>query len=221
MVESIIYKVISFGIFCSLSLTGYSNILHPDNQDRHSDSTEVVNLEEELTYFNEDHNYDYYINIDCKIDSIIDLGEKYLGKPYRSVINNGMVLDCSGFINHIYKENGIELPRVSRTIGEVVDKIDLSEVRRGDLLFFKPRNRNSNTIGHVAMVYDVIDDEIIMMHSCNSGIRIEPYNNNTYYTSRILLAGRLPQLEFEIDLSENESQEILEQEDEIQESFNN
>jgi cell wall-associated NlpC family hydrolase len=124
------------------------------------------------------------------IDNSIEFGKTLLGKPYRYV-KDGMVLDCSGLISYIFVKNGYDLPRSIYVMVKTTKRINISEVQKGDLLFFKTRNIKSNNLGHVAIVTDVIDNQIEMMHSCNRGIIIENYNKNNYYTSRLLSAGRL------------------------------
>ena len=126
-----------------------------------------------------------------KIDSVIDFGKTLLGKPYRHVVKSGEILDCSGFINHIYKKFKISLPRTSSLIAKTSKKISFSEIKKGDLMFFKGRNIRSNSVGHISIVTSVDGDIIEMMHSCNRGVIIEKYNSNKYYTSRYLYAGRL------------------------------
>jgi cell wall-associated NlpC family hydrolase len=129
-----------------------------------------------------------------KVDSIIAYGKKYLGKPYLYKPAEGRVFDCSGFIGYIYGTYGFNLPRSSASIASVSKKVGQSEITRGDLLFFKGRNLQSERVGHVAMVVSVDGNDIEMMHSCSSGIVIERYNSSNYYASRFLFAGRLPQL---------------------------
>lgn len=128
-----------------------------------------------------------------KTDNIIDFGKTLLGKPYKYITSEGKVLDCSGFVNYIYGKNGIELPRTSASLASLSEKISLSEIKKGDLLFFKGRNTKSKHVGHLSIVTSVDGDVIEMMHSCNRGILIELYQKNNYYTSRFLFAGRLPQ----------------------------
>lgn len=124
------------------------------------------------------------------VDSIIAWGKKYLGKPYRFKESPSTTLDCSGFICHIFNKFNIELPRTSSSIAVETTKIPLSEVQRGDLLFFKGRSLSSSSVGHVSMVVEVEDDHIKMMHSCQRGIVIDDYPMK-YYKDRFLHAGRI------------------------------
>ncbi len=126
------------------------------------------------------------------IEKVIAKGKTLLGKPYRCAIAKDVILDCSGYVSHIYKTEGFNIPRSSRELAVFSEKIDLSEVKRGDLLFFKGSNIRKRIVGHVALVIKAEDGEIEMMHSCASGVIIEKYNNNRYYTSRFLSAGRIP-----------------------------
>jgi hypothetical protein len=134
---------------------------------------------------------------EAEIDSVIAFGKKHLGKAYRSLSPEGRVLDCSGFVSYIYYQQGLDLPRSCPAIAQKTNKIKLSDVKKGDLLFFKGSNSKSSAIGHVAIVISVIGDKVEMMHSCNRGIIIEKLNGNSYYTQRFLFAGRLPQCQWD------------------------
>ena len=125
-----------------------------------------------------------------RISEILDSGKSLLGLRYRSVID-GNVLDCSGFVRHIFGQHGISLPRGSANISQVTDPIRLNEVVPGDLLFFTGSDVHSSRIGHVAIVLCNEAGEIEMMHSCNQGIVIEPFTGNQYYQKRFKGASRL------------------------------
>jgi poly-gamma-glutamate capsule biosynthesis protein CapA/YwtB (metallophosphatase superfamily) len=131
-----------------------------------------------------------------KVDIIINFGKSYLGKPYLFELSDGRQLDCSGFIKYIHEQNGIDLPNSSssNSLSKNTEKVSLETIKKGDLLFFKGGNIKSKKVGHVSLVISVDGDEIEMMHSCSSGIIIEKFNSNKYYTSRFLFAGRLPYL---------------------------
>ncbi len=125
------------------------------------------------------------------VDDLIQLGKKYLGKPYRYRPEAGVMMDCSGYLQYLFARYEVALPRTTTGMAGVVKRIPLDQVKKGDLLFFKGRNARSSAIGHVTMVIDRTDDGIKMMHSSSRGIVIDTYPM-TYYTTRFLFAGRLP-----------------------------
>lgn len=149
-----------------------------------------------------------------RIENIINFGKKLLGKPYKYVFDDGRIMDCSGFITYVYGHYGFNLPSSSGSLATVCNKVSLSEIKKGDLMFFKGRNSNSKHVGHVSMVTSVEGDVIEMMHSCKRGIILEKFNDNRYYTSRLLFAGRLPQIDslesFSVDSKEiRKTSEVL------------
>lgn len=86
-------------------------------------------------------------------DKIIATGEKYMGTPYEFGAKSGQTntFDCSSFVQHVYKENGIDLPRNSRQQAQVGETVSKSELQKGDLLFFEVRSHHQGQIGHVGI----------------------------------------------------------------------
>jgi len=126
------------------------------------------------------------------IDSLIALGKTYLGLPYRTTVRAPWPLDCSGYVSMLYGHYGVKLPHSSGGIADITQKISLKEAQPGDLLFFKGRDSRKNRVGHVALIIEVHEDYVLMMHSTNSkGIIIEQYPDGYYYTKRFIKAGRL------------------------------
>ncbi len=128
------------------------------------------------------------------VDSIISTGKLYLGKPYRFRNSKNEIMDCSGFLSYIFSQHNIPLSKSSQAIASNTVRIDLNDVRKGDLLFFKGRNILSPAVGHVSMVIEKNINEFTMLHSCRRGVIIEKYPVK-YYKERFLFAGRVPELE--------------------------
>ncbi len=126
-----------------------------------------------------------------QINEMISFAKTFLGTPYRYGGNAPSGFDCSGFIGYITKGFGISLPRSSRDIALLGKTVKLSEVEPGDLLFFKGSNVNNPTVGHVAMVIEVNDDEIKMIHSENKGVIIQNFKTSKYYIARFIKAKRM------------------------------
>jgi cell wall-associated NlpC family hydrolase len=71
-------------------------------------------------------------------NDVVAAATRYLGVPYRwGGADPATGLDCSGFVQQVYDDLGIDLPRVSRdqaTVGTAVP--DLASARAGDLITF-------------------------------------------------------------------------------------
>jgi len=129
------------------------------------------------------------------IDSVINYGKTFLGRPYRYRGMSAKGFDCSGFIRFIFQKYGYDFPHSSSAYDQIGDKISKDSVltvKKGDLLLFKGRNIKQRRIGHVAMVIEVSDHQILMMHSCcDKGVAIEELLTSAYYPKRLLQIRRL------------------------------
>lgn len=81
--------------------------------------------------------------------SIISEAKSHLGLHYvwggTSPVSG---FDCSGFVQYVFKQNGITLPRVSRDQSTVGTVISYEKLHPGDLLFF---SMYGNGISHVGI----------------------------------------------------------------------
>jgi cell wall-associated NlpC family hydrolase len=120
-----------------------------------------------------------------RTSDLISTAVGLLGIPYLRGGNsaeNGF--DCSGFVRHIYKETlGLVLPRSADQQASATQKIDKSELKPGDLVFFNTMKR---TFSHVGIYLG----EGKFIHSPRSGssVRIEdmriPYWNARFDGAR-------------------------------------
>jgi gamma-D-glutamyl-L-lysine dipeptidyl-peptidase len=78
-------------------------------------------------------------------ENIERTARKFIGRPYLWGGNSPKGFDCSGFTKTVFQLNGIDLMRDSsqqaRQGVEVSLDGDLSQLKRGDLLFFRRRSR--------------------------------------------------------------------------------
>ena len=72
-----------------------------------------------------------------KGQQIVDTALKYLGVPYRWGGTGPGGFDCSGFVWYVFRENGIQLPRVSSEIYELGEAVAREELLPGDIVFFE------------------------------------------------------------------------------------
>ncbi len=128
----------------------------------------------------------------AQIDALISYAKTFLGTPYRYAGTSPSGFDCSGFIYHIFGNFGISVTRTSYSLAELGQTVKLADLRPGDLMFFKGRNVNSTSVGHVSLVVEVNENEIRMIHASSSrGVVIDNFKTSKYYIPRFIKAKRL------------------------------
>lgn len=72
-----------------------------------------------------------------KASSIVSTAEKYLGIRYQwGGTSPTTGFDCSGFVQYVFAQTGISLPRVSRDQYTVGAPVEFNNLQPGDLVFF-------------------------------------------------------------------------------------
>lgn len=133
-------------------------------------------------------------SIEDQIAQLTEYASTHLGKRYLWGASGPKNFDCSGFTSHIFRTQGIELPRTSRMqycLGEAVDTDDL---RPGDLMFFSSPSSGRSNVGHVAMVYSIDDTTgtVTFIHaSTRKGITFQTFPDGGYYSRRFIGARRI------------------------------
>lgn len=127
------------------------------------------------------------------VSNVIAQGERLLGRRYRTTGVAPWPLDCSGYVSYLYSKQGVSIPRSSAALSVFARKVD--DPQPGDLVFFKGRNASSSRVGHVALVVENNDGDLVIMHSTNRrGIIKHRLKNDRYFSSRYLFVGRIPQV---------------------------
>lgn len=75
--------------------------------------------------------------------------ERFVGIPYQwggNTVVDGM--DCSGFVRAVYNLCGVNIPRTSREQFRVGEKVDKTDLKDGDLVFF---GASEEAISHVGI----------------------------------------------------------------------
>jgi cell wall-associated NlpC family hydrolase len=134
----------------------------------------------------------HHVKNSMQVDELINFAKRFLGTPYRYAGSTPSGFDCSGFISYIFGNFGFSLVHSSYAMAELGQTVRLSDIRPGDLMFFKGSDVNSTRVGHVAMVVEVAPDAIKFIHSSTSrGVTIENFKTSKYFISRFIKAKRL------------------------------
>ncbi|MFR7477097.1 NlpC/P60 family protein [Frisingicoccus sp.] len=102
--------------------------------------------------------------------SVVDYATQFVGNPYvwgGTSLTNGA--DCSGFVQSVYKNFGVELPRTSYEQQTAGQEVSYSEAQPGDLICYG---------GHVAIYMG--DGKIVHASNAKDGIKIS--NDAAYRT---------------------------------------
>jgi cell wall-associated NlpC family hydrolase len=111
------------------------------------------------------------------VRSVVSYSKTYLGTPYKYGGMDPSGLDCSGLLQLSFMRYGVELPRTTRQMSKTGNKVKLSQVDVGDLIFFRT-SKTSRRINHVGLVVKRTNKTIDFIHSSSSqGVMISSINN--------------------------------------------
>ncbi|MCS6823540.1 MAG: C40 family peptidase [Cytophagaceae bacterium] len=126
-----------------------------------------------------------------KINELVQTARSYIGTPYKYGGNSKSGIDCSGLACQVYKSIGIDLPRTASDQCNAGKKIEINDIRPGDLLFFTDRKGN-NKITHVGIVSEVSGkNSIKFIHASTKRGVTESELLSDYYKPLFLKAVRI------------------------------
>jgi cell wall-associated NlpC family hydrolase len=117
--------------------------------------------------------------------AIVSTAMMLRGIPYRNGGSDPSGFDCSGFVQWVFAQNGIRLPREVREQYDAGHKIDPRAVEPGDLLFFETVSRGASHVG-VA----IGGDQFVHAPSSQGVVRVERFTAN-YWSMRFVGARRV------------------------------
>jgi len=86
--------------------------------------------------------------------------------------------DCSGYVQYIYKKHDINLPRTAWAQSKKGEDVHLSNLQKGDLLFFLTDKKRGIPVTHVGIYTG--DGKFIHAASKKQGIIISPITHGKY-----------------------------------------
>ena len=105
--------------------------------------------------------------------------QKFVGNPYSyggTSLTNGT--DCSGFTQSVYSRFGVSLPRTSGSQASSGSKVDINNLKAGDLVFYA----SNGSINHVAMY--IGGGRVVHASNKRTGITTSNINYRTPYCAR-------------------------------------
>lgn len=111
--------------------------------------------------------------------------ESFLDTPYRFGGNDERGIDCSAFVQQVFRHLDIDLPRSARDQYGYGEDVDLAALRSGDLLFFRTYARYPSHVG-------IYLGEGRMAHASTTNRRVVTSDiGAAYFRKRFLGARRL------------------------------
>ncbi|WP_344134329.1 C40 family peptidase [Luedemannella flava] len=114
-----------------------------------------------------------------KAISAVQFALRQVGKPYVWAAEGPNAYDCSGLTYAAYGSVGISIPRVSYNQYAGLQKVQLSQLLPGDLLFFSTDPNNWRKIHHVAMY--IGNGKMVHAPTFGDHVRVAPIWWSEYY----------------------------------------
>ncbi|MEK3978384.1 C40 family peptidase [Psychrobacillus sp. FSL K6-2836] len=116
---------------------------------------------------------------------LVATAKDLIGTKYRGGGTTKAGFDCSGFVNYVYNDAGVSLPRTSSGLYASGSKVDKSDLASGDLVFF---NTSGKGVSHVGIY---IGDGKFIHSSTSKGVKIDKLSDPYYWGERYVGAKRI------------------------------
>ena len=107
------------------------------------------------------------------------------GSPYRDGGTDPTGFDCSGFVQYVFDQHGIAMPREVRRQVEVGQRVEPDALEPGDLLFFTTVTRGASHVGIA-----IGGDQFVHAPSSRGVVRVERLGTE-YWSDRFVGARRV------------------------------
>lgn len=116
-------------------------------------------------------------------DQAVTIALRQVGVPYRYGGSTPSGFDCSGLVHYSYSRAGKTVPRTTATLWSGMRPIDVGQLRKGDILFFKIAGKMSHVgmyIGRGQFVHAPSSGKVVSVASLHSD----------FYSQALIRAGR-------------------------------
>jgi len=115
--------------------------------------------------------------------------KSFLGTPYVWGATGPSKFDCSGFTQWVYRDVGIDIPRVSKDQARVGQYVRYENLKRGDMVFFDTKKHRQGKVTHVGIYLGQGN----FIHASSAGKKVVIYNFNKkeFYKKRFLWGRRV------------------------------
>ena len=115
--------------------------------------------------------------------------KSFLGVPYVWGATGPNKFDCSGFTQWVFRDVGINIPRVSRDQARVGKFISFNNLQAGDMMFFDTHKKRTGKVSHVGIYLGSGN----FIHASSAGKKVVIYNFNEkpFYKKRFLWGRRV------------------------------
>ena len=160
------------------------------------DSRDITNEDEikgidNLTSFDESETKRELLgkwNSPDEVQLLVKVATGFIGAPYRFGGSSLKGIDCSSFVQKIYRIFDVTLPRNAREQSKVGISITRENLTEGDLVFF----HTNRSLGHVGIY--IGNNEFVHASSRNKSVRIDSLAS-PYYQKRFQRAVRIKGLD--------------------------
>lgn len=111
-----------------------------------------------------------------KVAGVIATAKKYIGTPYKFGGTTPKAFDCSGYLQYVFKENGLTIPRTADEQFKLGKSVRTTELVEGDLVFFETYEAGASHCG----IY--LGSGRFIHASTSKGVRIDELSSDYWRT---------------------------------------
>lgn len=111
-----------------------------------------------------------------QVSKVIGTAKKYIGVPYKFGGDTPKAFDCSGYLQYVFAQHGMKLPRTSDLQYRLGKSMKASNLEAGDLVFFSTYEAGASHCG----IY--LGDGQFIHASSSKGVRIDKLNDDYWKT---------------------------------------